>query len=170
MSRIGFQKSMKLAPEVAVKLLWNLSISLSRRYMEQLARLQTTAALLQKTVASVQQEDQETVAAATEAVVAAPRENPSISEQLSVLSAHVAESSHLATADATPWGGGGQSPRRAKWEEVQERGFASLGLQGSLRRAVGVVTTANAMQKHSSAPSAVESSPTSSTETENTSY
>ena len=35
MSRMGFLKSMKVAPEVAVKLLWNLGISLSRRFMQQ---------------------------------------------------------------------------------------------------------------------------------------
>ena len=35
MSRMGFLKSMKVVPEVAVKLLWNLGISLSRRFMQQ---------------------------------------------------------------------------------------------------------------------------------------
>lgn len=80
-SRIGFLKSMKVVPEVSVKLLWNLGkawnrlhvllrisdivtplrgtigTSLSRRYMHQTAQLKRTAHLLQTTLATDAGED-----------------------------------------------------------------------------------------------------------------
>ena len=66
-SRVGFQKAMRVVPSVAIKLLWNMAIELSRKFTRRSEQLSSAAELLE----AKQREVQRTQEAASQASQAA---------------------------------------------------------------------------------------------------
>ena len=112
MSRIGFQKSMKVVPEVAVKLLWNLGISLSRRFMQQTTQLKETASLLQSTITTMQEGAD---GAASNSPIAALSQGATQLESTAQLG-RMDTKDHVTT----------RTDPAAMWRKVQEAGFAEI--------------------------------------------
>ena len=118
---MGFLKSMNTVPEVAVKLLWNLGITLSRKFTQQSAELKESHQKLKNALESAERlaaaEVQEDEASLTRQSTA------SLVTQLSQASAQLESTAQLGRQVSVA---NAADDMKALWENVQEAGFQQI--------------------------------------------